>query len=60
MAHECPECGLVCHCGSDIEDCLMNNEEDVQACIHCADLPTKDDEFDPTEVEGNDYLNDWT
>jgi hypothetical protein len=22
MAHSCPDCGLLCHCGSDIDDYL--------------------------------------
>jgi len=35
MAHECPECGQMCYCGSDIDDCLLNCEEDVVGCTHC-------------------------
>jgi len=35
MAHECPDCGELCYCGGDIDDCLMNIEEDVMACTHC-------------------------
>jgi C4-type Zn-finger protein len=35
MAHECPECGMICHCGVDIDDCVMNDDDDVVACVHC-------------------------
>jgi hypothetical protein len=35
MAHECPDCGMQCHCGGDIDDCCLNAEEDVNACTHC-------------------------
>jgi hypothetical protein len=35
MAHECPGCGYVCHCGGDIDDCLLNRDEDVATCTHC-------------------------
>ncbi len=34
MAHTCPECGQMCHCGSDIDDCLFDFEEDVVNCTH--------------------------
>lgn len=35
MAHECPECWQTCYCGSDIDDCLFNRDEDVNRCTHC-------------------------
>lgn len=35
MAHECPDCGQVCYCRSDIDDCLFNFDEDVDGCTHC-------------------------
>ena len=35
MAHECPDCGSWCHCNGDIDDCLLNCDEDVDACDHC-------------------------
>ena len=34
MAHSCPECGQACYCGSDIDDCLFDSEEDVLDCTH--------------------------
>lgn len=35
MAHSCPECGLLCHCNGDIDDCCFDFEEDVIRCDHC-------------------------
>ena len=42
MAHNCPDCGQCCYCGKDIDDCLLDNDEDVEACTHC--LYSDDDE----------------
>lgn len=44
MAHECPECGQVCYCGRDIDDCLFNFEEDVMRCNHWKQCEQEDDE----------------
>jgi len=40
MAHLCPECGMKCHCGGDIDDLCF----DVSAkyCCHC-----DNDDYDP-------------
>ncbi len=55
MAHECPECGQVCYCGADIDDCLFNFEEDVKRCTHylqCEQENDDDDYFEePPEKE---------
>lgn len=45
MAHECPECGEMCYCGEDIDDLLLNNDEDVEACTHCDPFDEDDEEF---------------
>jgi hypothetical protein len=37
MAHECPDCGCVCHCNGDIDDLLLNCDGDVNACVCCSD-----------------------
>ena len=37
MAHSCPDCGQVCFCGGDIDDCTNDFEEDVLNCTHCED-----------------------
>jgi hypothetical protein len=44
MAHECPVCGLTCHCGGDISDLLLNIESRVNRCQHCGP-----DEDEPEE-----------
>ena len=31
MAHSCPECGQCCYCGSDIDNCLFDFDDDVDA-----------------------------
>lgn len=43
MAHECPNCGLICYCNGDIDDMLLNLDRDVNRCIHC---PESDDDYD--------------
>lgn len=35
MAHECPECGLTCYCGGDIDDCCFHGTEEEMYCSHC-------------------------
>ena len=42
MAHECPDCGLICYCNGDIDDMLLDNDEDVVMCSHC-----DEDGYDP-------------
>lgn len=44
MAHTCPECGLICHCGGDIDDIIFGTEI---YCSHC--WPEDDDEDDSDE-----------
>lgn len=35
MAHECPECYCLCHCGGDIDDCDFGESEE---CTHYKEL----------------------
>ena len=49
MAHECPECGRVCHCNGDIDDCCHNFRADQDRCTCCRDIDY--DEYD-------EYLDD--
>ena len=52
MAHSCPECGQVCYCGGDIDDCEFDNTPEQMACICCADDYVDDDlEFEPDTSE---------
>lgn len=50
MAHSCPECGLTCYCGGDIDDCIFDFDEDVETCEHCFDREDDEDEYDNDEV----------
>lgn len=57
MAHKCPDCGQMCYCGGDCDDCLLNAEEDVRACTHCRQyepMDEDDEDFDGDFEEGYD------
>ena len=48
MAHNCPECESICYCGGDIDDLLLNDESDINACHHwetCNPEEEYDDDF---------------
>lgn len=58
MAHTCPECGLLCHCGGDIDDCEFDGTPEQLNCSHCDenddDRPESEDEdSQPTPAEVN-------
>lgn len=45
MAHSCPECGQVCYCGGDIDDCCFEGTPEEARCGHCPDeLDDTDDD----------------
>lgn len=48
MAHECPDCGMTCHCNGDIDDCLLGDPIAESHCKHC---DGKDDEDDGEQKE---------
>jgi hypothetical protein len=36
MAHTCPDCGLLCHCGGDIDDIDFGDDTpEAAVCTHC-------------------------
>lgn len=37
MAHTCPNCGEVCYCGGDIDDCEFDGTDEQFNCTHCPD-----------------------
>ncbi len=54
MAHSCPECWLVCHCGGDIDDLCFDDTDEAMRCTHCPDeFADIDDEY-PLEDEGHE------
>lgn len=48
MSHECPDCGQICYCDGDIDDCCNNLPRDVDHCKHCQG-EEGDDEYEPYE-----------
>jgi hypothetical protein len=53
MAHTCPDCGQVCYCNGDIDDCLNEFEEDVINCNHWMQCEKEsDDDFYAVDEEG--------
>ena len=50
MAHECPNCSLICYCNGDIDDMLLNDEEDVVMCTHC-EYEDDEDEYEEEEID---------
>ena len=57
MAHSCPECGQICYCGGDIDDCVFDGTSDQDRCTHCPldgggdDEPYDDDNSDDMEPD---------
>lgn len=45
MAHSCPECYETCYCNGDIDDCLFDFDEDVEACNHYLQCSTDLDDL---------------
>jgi hypothetical protein len=60
MAHECPDCTTVCHCGGDIDDMLMNDTTEERACTHfrrCKPEEVYDDaDFDDDVTDLDSYV----
>lgn len=50
MAHPCPDCGCVCYCGGDIDDCSFEGTAEQAACRHCDDL---DDQMEDALDDGD-------
>ena len=46
MAHECPECGYLCHCGGDIDDISFGESDECTCCINKVD---DDNEYEDDE-----------
>lgn len=67
MAHSCPECGMWCHCGGDIDDIECRTAEWVYkncdccdgegGCEYCGAGPGQDCEPD-CSWDGADYRED--
>ncbi len=47
---------MMCHCGADIDDCLLNDDEDVANCTHCVckkcgEMASDCDCYEPREYD---------
>lgn len=51
MAHECPECGILCRCGGDVDDLLLNQEGHIALCAHCPLDGVHDEPYERPEEE---------
>lgn len=43
MAHTCPECGMLCHCGGDIDDLDFG---EAMRCNHYIECQKNEEDFD--------------
>ena len=51
MAHTCPDCGQLCHCGGDIDDIEWGEDsEESDNCSHY---------LSPYCTDPNDYEEEW-
>lgn len=51
MAHSCPECGQLCFCGGDIDDCDFDFADDIANCTHCLDNEDNDADIDKSNTD---------
>lgn len=51
MAHDCPECGMQCHCNGDIDD--INFGESDEGCTCCINKL-----YDPDDEDWGDEDDD--
>ena len=54
MAHECPECGQMCYCNGDVDDCCNNFSKDQMDCQHFRECENELDDEDTLYYEGDD------
>lgn len=52
MAHSCPICDSLCHCGGDIDDIEMGWTEESDNCQHCDEFES--DDYDDEDDELRD------
>lgn len=41
--HSCPECGLDCYCGGDIDDLQFDDSQQALICTCCVSRDDEDD-----------------
>lgn len=58
MAHTCPECGILCHCHGDIDDCQFDSGPEQDRCDHCEDERGEPCDDDQGELDAEaDFRN---
>jgi hypothetical protein len=57
MAHECPDCGQVCYCGGDLDDCELNLWADQMRCTHYEQCGRDEDDW--PDDDGEEYAAPW-
>jgi len=55
MAHSCPDCSQACYCNGDIDDCLLDDDDAINACTHCDDEGDFFEESDERHLGSADY-----
>ena len=56
MAHDCPKCGLRCHCGGDIDDLVFDDTEHEARCTCCESSGDEDDFDDEHEYDDEIFV----
>jgi hypothetical protein len=51
MSHTCPECGMICFCNGDIDDCEFSGGPEQLHCIHWKKCERDDDLDLPPEED---------
>jgi len=54
MAHTCPDCGVTCHCGGDIDDLIFDHGPEQGRCTHYL-TPGCDAYHDPEDDELGEF-----
>ncbi len=55
MAHTCPECGMLCHCGGDIDDLQWGDDSpEAMGCSHWKECEGDEDDEDFYPVADED------
>jgi hypothetical protein len=54
MAHECPDCGLSCHCGGDIDDIMFPDSKYAVTCTCCDRSEDEEEYYDDYDYDYDD------
>ena len=52
MAHSCPDCGCLCHCGGDIDDLCLDGTEEERYCSCCQQYDEEDYDWEDGNGKG--------